>query len=127
MAKLAQWLHLPVNASAHGAEIDNLIIYVHLGMFVLFVGWGAFFIYTLFRYRAKKNPKADYQGVKSHYSTYVEIAVVVVEAILLIGFSIPRWSKVVDDFPSEKDSVVVRVVARHFALKFHYPCCDGTF
>ncbi|MCH7589988.1 cytochrome c oxidase subunit II [PVC group bacterium] len=127
MAKLAQWLHLPVNASAHGAEIDNLIIYVHLGMFVLFVGWGAFFIYTLFRYRAKKNPKADYQGVKSHYSTYVEIAVVIVEAVLLIGFSIPLWAKVVDDFPSAKDSVVVRVVAQQFAWNIHYPGVDGIF
>jgi len=127
MAKMAQWFHLPINASAHGAEIDNLIIYVHLGMFVLFAGWGVFFVYTLFRYRAKRNPKADYQGVKSHFSTYVEIAVVIVEAILLIGFSIPLWAKVVDDFPKEKDSVVVRVVAQQFAWNIHYPGADGIF
>ena len=36
-----------------------------------------------------RNPKADYVGVKSHASTYIEGIVAIFEAVLLIGFAIP--------------------------------------
>ena len=35
---LQKILGLPINASAHGAENDRLILYVHILMVVLFVG-----------------------------------------------------------------------------------------
>ena len=36
-------LGLPINASDQGGEIDRLIVWVHILMVVLFIGWGAFF------------------------------------------------------------------------------------
>ena len=51
----------------------------------------------------------------------------VVEAILLIGFSIPLWADRVDRFPSPADSTRVRVVAEQFAWNIHYPGPDGVF
>ena len=42
--------YLPPNYSSHGQHIDSLIYWVHYLMFVLFVGWGIYFIYTLFKY-----------------------------------------------------------------------------
>ena len=36
------------------------------------------------------NKKADYTGVTSHKSSIIEIAVVVIEGVLLVGFSITR-------------------------------------
>lgn len=118
---------MPVDASKHGFEIDQLIAIIHWLMLVLFVGWGAFYLYTLVRFRAKKNPKADYVGVKSHMSSYVEGLVALVEVVLLIAFSIPLYSKAVAGLPSEKESVVVRVVAEQFAWQIHYPGADGKF
>lgn len=120
-------LGLPTDYSYHGAAINSLLSWVHWLMLVLFVGWGGFYLLCLFKFRQKKNPKADYHGVKNHVSTYLEIGVAAIEALLLIGFSIPIWAKAVDNFPDEKGSVVVRVVAEQFAWNFHYPGPDGKF
>ena len=83
--------YLPPNYSSHGQHIDNLIYWVHYLMFVLFVGWGIYFIYTLFKFREAKNPKANYKGVTSHYSSYVEVGVILFEAFLLIALALPKW------------------------------------
>ena len=83
--------YMPPNYSAHGQHIDTLIYWVHYLMFVLFVGWGAYFIYTLFKFRESKNPKANYKGVTSHYSTYAEVGIVLFEAFLLIALALPKW------------------------------------
>ena len=121
-------LGLPINASAHGGEIDFLIWVVHILMAVLFVGWGIFFTYVLIRFRRSRNPRADHAGVRSHTSNYIEIGVAVVEAILLIGFSIPFWAREVNALPPKgKDLVEVRVVAEQFAWNIHYPGPDGVF
>lgn len=118
---------LPSLASAHGHEIDLLIYLIHALMLVLFVGWGIFFIYTLVRFRKGNNPKADYQGVKSHTSSYLEIGVALFEAMLLIGFSIPFWVKQVNAFPTRTDKMEVRIVAEQFAWNIHYPGPDAKF
>ena len=120
-------LGLPLDASAHGSRIDTMIGVVHWLMLVLFVIWSIYFVYVLFRFRRVRNPKADYVGVKSHASSYLEIAVAAFEGVLLIGFAIPVWSTVVNAFPSEKDATVVRIVAEQFAWNVHYPGLDGVF
>ena len=51
----------------------------------------------------------------------------VVEAVLLVAFSIPLWSERVDAFPAESEATVVRVVAQQFAWNVHYPGPDGAF
>jgi cytochrome c oxidase subunit 2 len=119
--------HLPVNDSAQGAGVDQLIIYVHLLMAALFVGWLGYFFYVLFRFNKRSNPKADYTGVKSHASTYIEGIVAIFEAVLLIGFAIPVWSRAVDKFPSEKDSTVIKVIAQQFSWNGWYPGPHGVF
>lgn len=119
--------HLPVNDSGQGAGVDQLIIYVHLLMAALFLGWLGYFFYVLFRFNKRRNPKADYAGVKSHASTYIEGIVAIFEAILLIGFAIPVWSSAVDKFPSEKDSTVIKVIAQQFQWNGWYPGPHGVF
>lgn len=121
------WLGLPKLASAHGGQIDQLVGFVHILMFVLFIGWGAFFIYLLVRFRKGKHPKADAVGVRSHFSSYVEGLVALVEVVLLLGFSIPLWAKVVVKTPAESEATVVRVVAQQFQWNIHYPGPDGKF
>ncbi len=120
-------LGLPLNASAHGFEIDQMIYLVHGLMLILFVGWGIFFIITLIKFNRHANPKANYKGVQNHISSYIEVGVVVLEVILLIGFSIPFWAKQVNSFPNRPDAIEIRVVAEQFAWNVHYPGKDGKF
>jgi cytochrome c oxidase subunit 2 len=124
---MGEWLGLPVQASAHAAEIDRMTILVHWLMLVLFVGWGLFFLYTLVRFRQGAHPRADHHGVRSHVSNYAEIGVAVVEAVLLIGFAIPAWANRVTSFPPASESTVVRVTGKQFEWHVHYPGADGQF
>ena len=124
---MGELLGLPVQASAHAAEIDNMIVLLHWLMAVLFFGWGAFFIYTLIRFRAKANPKADYTGVTSHTSSYLEITVAVIEAVLLVGFAIPAWAHRVNDIPPEEEATIVRMIGKQFEWHSHYAGADGRF
>src|SRR3990172_4540367 len=89
MIEILRKLGLPMNASEHGGEIDATIGYVHALMLVLFIGWGIFFVYTLFRFRRSRNPRANYRGVKGHLSSWLELAVALIEAVILIGFPTP--------------------------------------
>jgi len=116
-----------VSASTQGPQIDNIISIVHWLMLILFVGWGAYFIYTLIKFRASNNPKADYNGVKNHYSSYIEGLVAVVEVVLLFGFAFPIWASRVNDVPVGTEVVQIRVVGQQFAWNFHYPGPDGVF
>jgi cytochrome c oxidase subunit 2 len=120
-------LGLPVLASAEGRYVDNLILYMHLLMIALFVGWLAYFAYCLFRFHRSRSPKADYIGVKSHASNYIEGAVALVEGVLLIGVAIPLWAKAVDKFPKESESTVVQIVGQQFQWNARYPGKDGVF
>src|SRR5439155_7662008 len=120
-------LGLPVLASEHGKDVDNLIIYVHWLMIVLFVGWLAYFAYALFRFHRSRNPKADYVGVKNHASNWIEGAVALIEGVLLIGVAVPLWAKAVEKFPDPKQSTVLQVVAQQFAWNVRYSGKDGEF
>ena len=83
-------LGLPLAASAHAGEVDHTMVLVHILMAVLFVGWILFFLYALYRFRHKNNPVADYRGVTSHTSTYLEIGVAIVEAVLAASGTTPQ-------------------------------------
>ena len=124
---MTEWLGLPPLATAHGGQIDNLLGWIHIFMLILFVGWGGFFLYILVRFRQSRNPVADYKGVTSHRSTYLEIGVAVVEAVLLIGFAIPLWAARVEGLPPENEALVVQVTGEQFAWNVHYPGADRVF
>jgi cytochrome c oxidase subunit II len=103
------------------------MLYVHYLMGVLFIGWFAFFLYTIFRFRAARNPRASYAGAQTHASTYIEVAVAAIEGVLLVGLSIPLWAKFADKFPAENQATVIRVVGEQFAWNSVYPGKDGKF
>ena len=120
-------LGMPAAASTHAGDIDQMIVLVHWLMAVLFVGWGAFFLFVLVKFRKAANPKADYTGAKGKFAKGIEIAVVVVEALLLFVYAIPAWATRVASFPSESQAVVVRVIGEQFAWNVHYAGADGRF
>src|SRR5215510_11086886 len=121
------WLGLPALASAQGSQVDSLIGWTHVFMAVLFVGWTAFFTYVLIRFRRSRQPVANYGAVTSHASNVAEVSVLVVEMILLFGFSIPIWAARVDRRPPENEALVVEVTGEQFAWNIHYAGPDGKF
>jgi cytochrome c oxidase subunit II len=120
-------LGLPPLASENGQDVDNLIIYVHWLMIALFLGWIIYFFYALYRFSSSRNPKADYVGVRNHASSYIELAVAGVEAVLLVFIAVPLWSKAVDKFPPASESTVIQVVAQQYAWNARYAGPDGIF
>jgi cytochrome c oxidase subunit 2 len=124
---MTEWLGLPALAAAHGGEVDRLIGWTHAFMLILFVGWGGFFAYCLIRFRRSRHPVANYAGVKSHTSSYLEVAVLVVEMVLLFAFSIPLWAARVDRMPPPSEALVVQVTGEQFAWNVHYAGADGVF
>lgn len=124
---LRKLFNIPELASSHAAEMDRMLNLVHIFMLILFVGWSLFFIIALIRFRRSRNPKANYYGVQHYFSNYIEAGVVIIEAILLLGFAFPIWAKVVEAFPDPKKSTLVDVIAEQFTWNFHYPGPDGKF
>jgi len=124
---MLNWLGMPVAASAHAGEIDKMMSLVHWLMLVLFVGWGAFFVFVLVRFRKGANPTASYVGAKGKLAKSSEVAVALIEVLLLVFYAIPAWAKRVTNFPGGSDAVIVRVVGEQFAWNVQYPGKDGKF
>ena len=127
MIDLNKALGLPEVASEHGPVNDHMLAMLHWLMLVLLVGWSIFFVYCLIRFHHRRQPKADYTGVKGHASTHLEVGVVLVEAVLLLGFALPFWYTRVNEFPTSPDTVKVRAVGYQFGWLMHYPGPDGKF
>ena len=53
---MMKFLGLPELVTVHGKDVDNLILYVHLLMGALFIGWLSYFLYTIFRFNTRSNP-----------------------------------------------------------------------
>jgi len=126
---LNKLLGMPEYFSEHGGTVDHLIEIVQWFMVILFIGWTVFFFVCLWKFRAKKNPKASYHGVQGHLTTHLEIGVVIIEAVLLIGFAIPLWKTRTDSYEvvQQRDPARVRVIGYQFAWNYHYPGADGVF
>jgi cytochrome c oxidase subunit 2 len=127
LALINEFLGQQPNASAHGFQIDHILEFCHWFMGALFIGWSAFFIYVLVRFRKGRQPSASHLGVTSPISTHLEFSVVLIEAVLLLGFAIPLWARRVNQFPPGKDAILVHVVAQQFSFNYHLPGADGRF
>lgn len=127
LALINQFLGQPPNASEHGYQIDHILEFCHWFMAALFVGWLAYFIFVLIRFRRSRHPVADHHGVKSGISTHLEFSVVLIECVLLLGFAIPLWAKRVNQFPDSSDAILVHVIGQQFNWTYHLPGGDGQY
>lgn len=114
-------------SSKHGLIGNHMLAIVHWFMLILFIGWSIFLGVILYKFRQKKNPDANYHGITSHFSTHIEIGVVIVEVVLLMGFAFPLWAKrvEVDERPTGEDVVNLRAVGEQFRWYFHYAGADN--
>ena len=120
-----KFLGIPALASEHGEMVDHMLEVVHWFMLALFVGWSVFLVIVFTKFRRERQPKADYSGVRGHASTHIEIGVVIVEAILLLGFAFPLWGERSDQYPTGANVLKLRAVAEKFNWNFQYPGLDG--
>ena len=126
-ALLMEALGITPNASRHGYAIDSMLEMLHWFMLLLFLGWGSFYAYTLWRFHHSKNPKANYVGTTSHLPTKLEGGVLVLEVVLLLSFAAPIWANRIENFPMGKDVVHLRAVGQQFMWNFEYTGADGVF
>jgi cytochrome c oxidase subunit 2 len=124
-----KFLGIPEVFSAHGDRVDHLIDVVHWFMIALGVGWGIFLLICLVKFRSSVHPKADYHGVRNHISSHIEIAVVIIEAVLLLGFAFPLWKERTDDWEmvQKQNPIRVRVIGWQFGWTYQYAGKDGIF
>lgn len=125
----SKFFGIPENFSAHGGQVDHMLDVVHWFMIVLFIGWTIFFLYAIVRFWHRRSPKASYTGVKSHLSSHLEVGVIIVEAVLLLGFAFPLWAERVDSWKEVQklDPLRVRVIGWQFGWTYHYAGADGKF
>jgi|GEM_PF-253906 len=125
MGFINRFFGIPPVASEHGEMVDHMLELVHWIMLVLFVGWCAYLTYTLIRFYRKRNPRAEYAGLRGHASSHIEIGVIITEIILLLGFAFPLWATQVDQFPNP--DVRINAWGQQFNWNFHYPGPDKKF
>jgi cytochrome c oxidase subunit 2 len=118
-------LGITQNASEQGMLVYHMLGFVHWFMLALFIGWSAFLIHVFWKYRASRNARADYHGVRGHASTHIEIGVVIVEAILLLGFAFPLWARQADGYPTSPDTIKMRAMGEKFLWNFQYSGNDS--
>lgn len=125
---MTDWLGLPTLASEHGGQIDLFLLLVHLVMLVAFVGWGGWFTYSIVRFRAGKQPKANYKGLKTRLPYVFVGAMALFELLLMIGMALPFWHDEINAAPmDDANAVRIRVVGQQFEWSAHYPGPDGVF
>lgn len=114
-----------MEVSEMAGQIDFLNKTVHWFMLVLFVGWGAFMVFCLWRFRRKEGVAATYEPVKGSLTKSLEVGILIFEVVLLVALSMPAWAALKHDFPDSAEAFNVRVVAQQFTWYFHYPGEDG--
>lgn len=122
------WLNLPMQASEHAARMDTFIYLVHVVIISGFLFWTTWYLWALVKFRARKNPDADYAGIKGYFP-YIPVAcMVVADFALLFGLSIPFWHDEINAVPEDGAEVTeLRIIAQQFHWNIHYPGPDGIF
>ena len=94
---------LPPAASSYASDIDWLMGLLHAVMIFIFVAWGIFFVYCLFRYRARDGERAIYHQAGESASFIPDGLVLAFEVWLILAFGIPLWASIKQTTPPEKD------------------------
>ena len=126
----------PPPITEHGKNVDRVLVFVHVLMGVLFVGWSLYFLYCIFKFRESNHPKADYHGARSKFwTTLAEYGVIAAEVVLIVCFAIPLWAEVMNDEKlaeikaNAKDGsgLEIHILAKQFDWSARYAGNDNKF
>jgi cytochrome c oxidase subunit 2 len=118
---------LPFAASEHAARFDAVLTSVHIHMAIQLVAWGGFFIYCLWRFRAKVHPQPAPQTLRPLWPALAIAVVILGDALLLAIAALPAWRDRMSLPNPMSRPQEVRIVAEQFAWNIHYPGPDGRF
>jgi len=119
--------YFPELASAHGGIIDRLMVIMFCLLTLIFIGWFAFFVYTLIRFRSGKSPQARPEGIRGRWVYGLAAGLFVAELVIHFGLGGGLSAAQLNSVSPTADTVQVRVVAQQFAWNIHYPGADGIF
>ena len=126
----------PPPITEHGWNVDRVLVFVHVLMGVLFVGWSLYFLYCIFKFRESNHPKADYHGARSKFwTTLAEYGVIAAEVVLIVCFAIPLWAEVMNDEELAKikanakngSGLEIHILAKQFDWSARYAGNDNKF
>ncbi len=115
---------LPVSASEHGVQIDNLWdVSMWLIVIVFLITQPVLFYFT-YKYRGNKAKKAVYM---EHNNT-LEFVWTIVPAVVLAGliiYGLTTWSNVMNPDHSDEEPLVIEVFAKQFGWTARYAGSDN--
>ena len=113
---------LPISASEHGVEIDNLFMVTLVLITVVFFITHAFLFYFAYKYFVKKGQKTEFFA----HSTKLELIWTVVPTIVLtslIVYGIQTWNTITT--PAPEDTPVIELYAKQFDWTARYAGKDN--
>lgn len=117
---------LPENVSTYGGNVDTLFYVILVLTAIAFVLVQGALLYFVVRYRRRDDEAAVYV----HGSRRLEFIWTVIPALilfLLALFQTGTWLDIKQRFPSQNESVVLRVQPEQFEWHVQYPGVDGAF
>jgi len=122
---------LPPDHSANGHLVDDTLLYIHLVIGVVALGWAVYYVMVV----AGAHRSADSTTRKRLPPERLPLrlawllvgGIALAEGALFLGKELPAWSRL-REVPPDDDTVVhLRVIAEQFAWNVHYPGPDGRY
>jgi len=132
---MTDWFKSPPAITEHGWNVDRMMVFVHVLMGILFVGWSIYFLGCLLKFRQSAHPKADNVGPSKLWTTLAEYGVIVVEVVLILSFAVPLWNDMMNDktiADIKKDAasdkgLEIHILAKQFDWNARYAGIDNKF
>jgi cytochrome c oxidase subunit 2 len=118
---------LPVAASQHATDLDNVLLGVHTHMAIQAIAWGLFFVYVLVRFRSRAQPQPSSRGLRPLIPVLAIGAVIVGDVVLLATSALPAWFARTSAPSAAAAPLEIHVIGEQFAWNIHYPGADGRF
>ncbi|MBI5367907.1 MAG: hypothetical protein HZA54_12780 [Planctomycetes bacterium] len=121
------WSYMPENINfAYGQKTDYLYFVIMVLVASIFFLTEGLLLWFMWKYRARAGHKATYV----HGSNTLEVIWTVIPALILIWLAFAQrgtWAEIKQDFPAEKDAVVIQAFPEQFQWNFRYPGADEKF
>jgi cytochrome c oxidase subunit II len=118
---------LPIAGSQQAAELDSVLLGVHLHMALQAVAWGVFFVYVLIRFRSGRQPEPLARGLSPIVAIVAIGLVIAGDALLLAGAALPAWYSRSTAPPTTANPLHIRITSEQFTWNIHYPGPDEQF
>ncbi len=124
---LVYYGHFPLmsdSASAHGPEVDNLMVISMVLIFIVQTITQALLHYFAFKYRGRQGQKALYFSDSNKLEFIWSIIPAIVLAVLIL-YGLYAWTNIMFiDEKKEKDAIVIELYAQQFKWEARYSGAD---